>query len=115
VLGVVQVDNQNHATALVNRAGTPTAAQTADVEHALDRAGTLNPDRDIDLLRAQAEVRAHQSARGLALARRVVRDEPRNVNAWIVFGFAARAQSSALANLANAQILKLAPRVPQAP
>src|SRR3954447_8489554 len=109
VLGVIQADNQSHATALVNSAGSPSRAQTADIEHSLDRAATLNPDRNIDLLRAQAEVRAGQSAKALARMKRVVAAEPRNVDAWIVFGFAARAQHSALAAIANAQILKLAP------
>jgi hypothetical protein len=115
VLGVVQVNKQSDATALIARGGTPSRAQTAEILRELDSAGTLNPDRNIDLLRAQAEVRARESAIALALMRRVVSAEPRNVDAWIVLGFAARAQSPALARLANAEILKLAPRVPRAP
>jgi Flp pilus assembly protein TadD len=115
VIGVIQSDNESRATSLINRGGTPTAAQTAQIQSWLDTAGTLNPDRNIDLLRAQAEVRAGQSARALHLMKRVVRDEPRNANAWIVFGFAAQAQSPALARMAHAQVLKLAPPVPRAP
>ncbi len=115
VIGVIQSDNESRATAAINGGGTPTPAQTAQIEHWLDSAGTLNPDRNIDLLRAQAEVRAGQSAKALALMKRVVRDEPRNADAWIVFGFAAQSQSPALARLAHAEVLKLAPPVPRAP
>jgi Flp pilus assembly protein TadD len=115
VIGVIQTDNENRATALIQGGGTPTASQTAQIEHWLDRAGTLNPDRNIDLLRAQAEVRAGQSAKALALMQRVVREEPRNADAWIVLGFAAQEQHPALARFAHAQVLELAPRVPRAP
>jgi predicted Zn-dependent protease len=115
VIGVIQSDNQSRATALINGGGTPTHAQTSQIEHWLDRAGTLNPDRNIDLLRAQAEVRADQSARALVLMKRVVRAEPSNADAWVVFGFAAQSQSPALARLAHAEVLKLAPPVPRAP
>ena len=115
VVGVIQAGNENKATALVNGGGTPTPAQTAQIQHWLDRAATLNPDRNIDLLRAQAWVRAGQSAKALALMKRVVGAEPRNANAWIVFGFAAQSQSPALARRAHAKVLELAPPVPRAP
>ena len=64
VIGVIQSNNESRATALINGGGTPTPAQTAQIGHWLDTAATLNPDRNIDLLRAQAEVRAGQSAQG---------------------------------------------------
>jgi predicted Zn-dependent protease len=115
VIGVIQSDNESRANAAINGGGTPTLAQTAQIEHWLDSARTLNPDRNIDLLRAQAEVRAGQSAKALALMKRVVRDEPRSADAWIVFGFAAQSQSPALARHAHAEVLKLAPPVPRAP
>lgn len=115
VIGVIQSDNESSATALINGGGTPTPAQTAQIEHWLDRAGTLNPDRTVDLLRAQAEVRAGQRAQALALMKRVVREEPRNADAWVVFGFAAQSQSPALTRFAHAELVKLAPPVPPAP
>lgn len=115
VIGVVQSNNESRATTLINGGGTPTPAQTSQIEHWLDTAATLNPDRNIDLLRAQAEVRAGQSAKALVLMKRVVADEPRNADAWIVFGFAAQPQSPALARMAHAEVLKLAPPVPRAP
>ena len=76
VIGAIQSHNESRATALINGGGTPTPAQTAQIGHWLDTAATLNPDRNIDLLRAQAEVRAGQSARALVLMKRVVGDEP---------------------------------------
>ena len=72
VIGVIQSHNESRATALINGGGTPTPTQTAQIGHWLDTAATLNPDRNIDLLRAQAEVRAGQSARALVLMKRVV-------------------------------------------
>jgi predicted Zn-dependent protease len=115
VIGVIQSNNESQATALINGSGKPTPAQTAQIERWLDTAATLDPDRNIDLLRAQAEVRAGQSDKALVLMKRVVADEPRNADAWIVFGFAAQSQSPALARMAHAELLKLAPPVPRAP
>jgi Flp pilus assembly protein TadD len=115
VIGVIQSNNESQATALINGSGKPTPAQTAQIERWLDTAATLDPDRNIDLLRAQAEVRAAQSDKALVLMKRVVADEPRNADAWIVFGFAAQSQSPALARMAHAELLKLAPPVPRAP
>lgn len=115
VIGVIQADNQSRATALIQGGGTPTPAQTSQIQHWLDTAGTLNPDRNIDLLRAQAEVRAGQSVKALAVMKRVVREEPRNADAWIVLGFAAQEPDPALARFAHAKVLELAPRVPHAP
>ena len=40
VLGVIQSNNQSRATALINGAGTPTAAQTAQIGHWLDTTGS---------------------------------------------------------------------------
>jgi cytochrome c-type biogenesis protein CcmH/NrfG len=47
----------------------------------------------------------------VAIARGVVRAEPQNVDGWIVLGFAARRVDPALARLAQARELQLAPIV----
>ena len=114
-LGVVQARDETRATALIDRPGTLSAALTAKVLRLLDSAGTLNPDRDIDILRAQAQTRTGDSAAALRTAQRVVRDEPQNVDAWIVLGFAARRLDPGMASLAREQELKLAPPVAPAP
>ena len=62
-LGIRQSHEEARADALVHAAGTPTGAQTATILRLLDSASTLNPDRNIDLLRSEAEVRAGQAAK----------------------------------------------------
>ena len=115
VLGVVQTHDQTRATSLIDQSGTPTAALTAQILSLLGGAATLNPDRDIDVLRAQAQTRAGRSAAALATARRIVRAEPQNPDGWIVLGFAAGQADPSLARLAQAKLLALAPPVPPAP
>jgi hypothetical protein len=114
-LGEVQARDETRAAALVDQNGTPSTALTARILRLLDRAGTLNPDRDIDILRAQAQTRAGERTAALATARRVVRDEPRNIDAWLVLGFAARGIDRGQARLAQKKELELAPSVPPAP
>jgi hypothetical protein len=115
IQGEVQTHDENRATALIDQPGTPAAALTAKVLHLLDSAGTLNPDRDIDLLRAQAQTRAGESAAALATVAPVVRDEPQNIDAWVVLGLAAQRDDPRLASLAREKELELAPPVPPAP
>ena len=114
-LGVVQTHDQSKATALIDQPGTPSAALTTRILNLLHTAGTLNPDRNIDLLRAQAlSLRGH-AGQAVSLMKRVVRAEPENVDAWIVLGFAARRIAPNLAQLALEKEIELAPRVPAAP
>ena len=108
-LGISQTRDQTRATTLLDQRGTPTAMLTSQILHLLDGAATLNPDRRIDLLRAQAEVRAGDPERATRTMERVVRDEPLNVDAWIVLGFAAGSRDPALARLARARERELAP------
>jgi hypothetical protein len=114
-LGAVQTHDQDRATTLLDRFSTPTPALTAQILSLLSTAGTLNPDRNVELLRSQALTRAGRNAAGIAAALRVTRAEPQNVDAWVVLGFAAQRTDPALARLARAEELKLAPPVAAAP
>jgi Flp pilus assembly protein TadD len=112
-LGIRQAHDTAHAMALINSPGTPTEAQTRQILHLLDQAATLNPDRAVDLLRAQAEVRGGDGEAALRQMLKVVHDEPLNVDAWIVLGFAAGGRRDpAAAAIAHARELQLAPPVP---
>jgi Flp pilus assembly protein TadD len=91
---------------------TPSRATTDQILRLLDHAATLNPDRSIDILRAQAELRAGDDAAAERTAKALVRDEPLNVYAWIVLGFASQQRDPATARLARAHQLELAPPVP---
>ena len=114
-LGYVQTHNQNRATALIDEPGTPSQARTAEVMRLLQRAAALNPDRGIDVLRVQAQIRAGHDAAAERIARRIVTAEPQNIDGWLALGFAAQKEDPAAARLAQAQQRKLAPPVPQAP
>lgn len=115
VLGAVQTHDENDATALIDQPGAPSAALTARIMHLLDGAATLNPDRDIDLLRSQAESRAGENRAASWTALGVARAEPQNIDAWTVLAFAARHVDPAQARLALVEQTKLAPPVPAAP
>jgi O-antigen ligase/polysaccharide polymerase Wzy-like membrane protein len=114
-LGAVQAHEENRATALINGAGTPSPALTSHILHLLDVAGTLNPDRDIALLRSQAQTRAGRDAAAVRTAQSVVRAEPLDIDAWTVLAFAAQPIDPAEARLARAHQAGLAPPVPSAP
>ena len=113
-LGIRQSRDLERADALVHQSGTPTKGQTSEILRLLHRASLLNPDRNVDLLRAQAEVRAGDAATAERQTKRVVRDEPMNVDAWIVLGFATQQRDPAVARLATAREQELAPPVPPA-
>jgi hypothetical protein len=115
VLGAVQAHDENRATALIDRAGTPSPALTSQILHLLEVAGTLNPDRDIALLRSQAQTRAGRDAAAVRTAQGVTRAEPLNIDAWTVLAFAAQPIDPAQARLARARQARLAPPVPPAP
>lgn len=114
-LGAVQTHAYNRATALAAQAGRPSSALTTTILGLLDTASTLNPDRDVALLRSQALTRAGDNAAALRTARAVARDEPLNIDAWTVLGFAAQPTDPALAGAAHKRELMLAPPVPAAP
>ncbi|HEY6526779.1 MAG TPA: hypothetical protein VIY10_23530 [Solirubrobacteraceae bacterium] len=115
VLGAVQAHDENRATALIDAAGTPSPALTSQILHLLDVAATLNPDRDIALLRSQAQTRAGRDAAAVRTAQGVARAEPLNIDAWTVLAFAAQPIDPAEARLARAHQASLAPPVPAAP
>jgi hypothetical protein len=115
VLGTVQARDEDRATALIDSTGTPSAAVTSRILHLLDVAATLNPDRDIALLRSQAQTRAGRDAAAVRSAQSVARAEPLNIDAWTVLAFAAQPIDPAEASRARAQQRRLAPPVPPAP
>ncbi len=115
VLGTVQAHDEDAATALLDQSGSPAPATTARILHLLDTAGTLNPDRDIALMRSQAQSRAGRNAAAVRTAQAATRAEPLNIDAWTVLAFAAQSTDPAEARLARAQQTRLAPPVPSAP
>ena len=80
-LAVHQAVDTNRATGLI----MPRATQ-AQLRHAaalIGSAGALNPDRSVDILRAQVELDEHHEAKARAILKRVAAAEPENALAWV--------------------------------
>lgn len=89
-------------------------AQAQALDAQLDDAGTLNPDRELDLLRAYVEVHAQHLRRAIAIAQAAARAESQNIANWFVVQFIAGQLDPAAYRLATQRIDQLAPPVPAA-
>jgi cytochrome c-type biogenesis protein CcmH/NrfG len=109
VLGVRQARDTAAATKLVNSPRLSSSDARA-AQSLLTSAGTLNPDRQVELLRAELALREREPARSLRLAEEVVRREPLNIEAWVVLARAAFKENDApLLKLSVRQIGRLDP------
>jgi predicted Zn-dependent protease len=84
VLAIRQAHDTSKASSIVSGTGSLTAAQAAHAGSLLDAAGTLNPDREVELLRGQVLLGRQQRPRALRLLEGVTRDEPLNLRAWVL-------------------------------
>jgi predicted Zn-dependent protease len=80
-LGAVQAHDVTRVNAILN-SPTLTARQIHDARSLLRTAGTLNPDTQVDILRAELLQGENNNAAARALYRAVLRKEPKNVLAW---------------------------------
>jgi len=89
-LGVRQAAGTDAARADVSRLERPTAAQARATRDALDRAGTLNPDLGVEVLRARFALQEGRRADARRILEDVVRREPDGLDGWaalaVVFG-----------------------------
>jgi predicted Zn-dependent protease len=81
-LGIHQSADLSAATSIASRPH-PSAAQARHANALLDSAGTLNPDRTVDITRAQLALARGDDAQARSILERVVRAEPQNLTAWI--------------------------------
>jgi predicted Zn-dependent protease len=81
-LGIRQAHDTDAATAIVSGSAKLTAAQARRADSLLDGASTLNPDRQVDVLRAQVATKLGLKQRAEQILRPVVRGEPDNIVAW---------------------------------
>jgi predicted Zn-dependent protease len=107
-LGAYQSHEVGRATAGTHGHLTSDGARRADA--ALENAATLNPDRAVDVLRAQVAIAAGQATRGEAILDRVLAAEPQDLDAWIALADALP-QNSSQRQQALLHILSLAPVV----
>jgi hypothetical protein len=108
VLVGVQTHATDAATTIITGHARPTAAQAAHAGRLLDTAATLNPDREVDLLRSQLAYARADKPRARRLAGRVAHAEPDNVQAWLQL---TRVSYGAPAAVALQHAARLAPTV----
>ncbi len=82
-LGTQQARNVSRASAIAESSGSLSAGQAARANSLLAGASTLNPDRQIDLLRGIVALDRSQDSRALQIFDRLTRQEPLNINAWV--------------------------------
>jgi Flp pilus assembly protein TadD len=111
-LGVRQATDTEDARRIVSLLERPSARQSARAATLLSRAGTLNPDRSVDLLRAQLALQRGDRPQARRIIAGVLRDEPDNIDAWTRLAFTVgRADRPTFAQAVR-QIHRLAPPVP---
>lgn len=109
-LSVHQAHALGAATSIISQSTPLTQAQARRAASLLDSAGTLNPDRQVEVLRGQLALARGDAPAAQRILVGVVRAEPQNLNAWIVLVRASKG-SPALFKLALARIDQLLPPV----
>jgi predicted Zn-dependent protease len=87
-LGWVQARDLGRATALIS-AGKLSAGRAGTAASLLNTAGRLNPDRSVDIARAQLLDDRHELAPALRIMKEVTAAEPLNLEAWRELGVVA--------------------------
>jgi predicted Zn-dependent protease len=91
-LGIRQTRDTARATAIIASAASangPSAAQASHVRSLLRAAGTLNPDKQLDVLRGQVALLQGNNRVAARILEGVVAQEPLNVEAWVYLARAA--------------------------
>ena len=110
-LSIHQAENTNAAAAIVTGTSRLSPAQVRHVRSLLSSAKVLNPDREVDVLRAQLDVGQGNLAAARRILEPVVAAEPQNALAW---EWLARASANDRAEffIAAIHIRALVPRLP---
>lgn len=113
-LGWVQARDGGRADALVLSSNRLTPAQAARARSWLGSAGTLNPDRQVDLDRAHLAFDVRDYPAAIRILEAVTRAEPQNVLAWVQLGLTAGAAGQiAVASVAGKHVAELVPKIRQ--
>ena len=107
-LNIHQAHDVAHATSVIQASHTLTVTQARAIDSWLDSARTLNPDKELDILRARAAIGVGRVRLAQRILERVVRAEPYNLEGWIWLAGAALGDPP-VAHRAVAQIDKLDP------
>lgn len=112
VLGLVQARSGEQAAVILAPFTRASSPRLDRADALLDRAGTLNPDRSVDLLRARLALAHADTAAAVTLLRDVVRDEPDNALAWAQLSLTTARSDPVASRRAAAQVRGLVPAVP---
>jgi predicted Zn-dependent protease len=107
-LGIHQAHDVAHATSVIQTSRTLTVTQARAIDGWLDSARTLNPDKELDILRARAAIGVGRVRLAQGILERVVRAEPSDLEGWIWLAGAALGNPP-VAHRALAQIDRLDP------
>jgi hypothetical protein len=110
-LGIVQAQDTDHATNILEMANTLSPTQRAHIASLLDSAGTLNPGTSIELLRAQLAAVEHRTQLQGRILERVTREEPLNLDAWLALAQWGLAHDRAVLDASVGHISMLDPRL----
>lgn len=111
-IGVRQSTTQNHAEAIIESASRLTAAQARQASRLLDDAGTLNPNRQIELDRSTLMLERGDPVAARDDAAAVIRAEPQNVQAWLTLAYASSRDAPVLASALH-HVAELEPLIPK--
>jgi hypothetical protein len=110
VVWIQQTDDVQQATSIVSREGVLSIAQARHADSLLRDAGTLNPDTEVDVVRAQVALGRGDGARARDILEGVVRREPLNLAAWAWLVRASRSDARERL-LAFSHVLQLDPPI----
>jgi hypothetical protein len=95
-IGIRQAIDTDHASAIISSSAPLTEARVTQARSLLSTAAQLNPDRQVDLLRAQLDIRLGEDAKARALALSVASAEPQNSAAWLELSHASPGDDATL-------------------
>lgn len=109
-LGIRQANDLSQATAIVSATSRPSPDRAQRAASLLHSAGSLNPDRMVDIVRAQLDIAEGRLRSARSTLLRVVAAEPENVVAWTTLARAA-VRAPRLFYVAAIHVRELAPPV----
>jgi predicted Zn-dependent protease len=110
-LGASQAINTSRASAIVSGASRLSSAEARRALALLHDAGTLNPDRNVDILRGQAYLASGNAKVARRVLSAVTREEPQNVEGWLWLAHAS-GTNAALLTSSLVHVRQLEPRLP---
>jgi predicted Zn-dependent protease len=111
-LGVRATHDTEVASSILSGSNSLTPQHAHAALSEIAAAETLNPDQALEILRAQVELHSGNVAGAVAIAKAVVRREPKNAAAWVVLELVSRRIDPAANRLAEMRVNQLVPPVP---